>query len=104
MSDVKLVEIEKDLSMMKANVAPLMEEMKKSTKAQIELTHEIKNLVGSMNRAEEKITNVDGRVTSLETKEAVRAASDVVMTWVKRTIIVALVAAFMGLILVKTQS
>lgn len=101
MSEKRISEMEQDLAVLKSAVPPLMRKMDESTRAQIELTHEIKALVESNSEAKDIMKDHSQRIHDLEAKEMVRESADEVLKWAKRAVTVAVVGALMGLILIK---
>jgi len=108
MHEQRLLAVEKEMAAIREVVHPLVSQMRESTNAMTKLTNEISLLVQSntyMQKAfdESKVSIVENRkrISSLEKAEEVRKAGDAVILWIKRTIIVGLVAAVLGLVVVK---
>lgn len=101
MSVERLNDVEKDLAVLKSIVPSLMEKMDTSTKAQIELTSEIKALVKSNGEASSTMRNHSRRIIALEQSEAIRKSGDDVKTWIIRAVVVGLTTAVLSLVLIK---
>lgn len=101
MESSELSRIKEDVAVMKSTVPKLMDKMEKSTEALIQLTGEIKNLVESNRKAEAVIDDHRVRIYKLEAKDMVRNSTDDTMTLIKRGVILALVAAFASIVLIK---
>ena len=101
MSAEKISSLEKDVDLMRETVVTLASEIKQSTKATVELTGEIRHMVKSHEKLESRVENVERKTAELDKKEAIRQSDDQVIIWIKRAVVLSLVAAVMGLILTR---
>jgi len=101
MSAEKISSLEKDVDLMRETVVTLASEIKQSTKATVELTGELRHVVKSFDKLESRVKNVEDKTAELDKKEAIRQSDDQVIVWVKRAVVLSLVAAVMGLILTR---
>ena len=110
MSEVRITQLEKEMAVMQTTVPPLVAKIEKSTEAMTKLTSEISLLVQSNNTTQRIVDEIkvtvkgnENRIYALEKNDAVRKSGDQVMLWAKRTVVVGIVAALMGLVLVKSM-
>lgn len=101
MSAEKISSLEKDVDLMRETVVMLASEIKQSTKATVELTGEIRHVIKSHEKLESRVERVERKTNELDKKEAIRQSDDQVIVWVKRAVVLSLVAAVMGLVLTR---
>ena len=103
MSEQKINEMERDLHLVKALMPPLVEKMDQSTKAQIQLTGEIKNLVDVIRKVETVTERHDHRLDHLEKLEYARQSKDDANKWkyqaVGGVVITIVITAIAGLVM-----
>ena len=99
MSAEKITELEKKVAVMENSIPPLIEEMKNSTRAQIELTAELKQTNEIARELKEAVKTHDRRIYDLEAQEGIRQSKDKVVDWIKRSVVVAIVGSIMVLIM-----
>jgi chromosome segregation ATPase len=108
MSEERIGELERAVTEIQVSLPSLMKEMKESTETQkdltksnIELSHDIRSLLKTSEEVNGQLSNHEGRIVELETKDRIRQSGEEVVAWVKRAIVVASVGVvFSGIVFV----
>lgn len=103
MSEEKITNLEREVAGLQVILPSLMKKMdestetqKEPTRANIELSHDIKNLISSSGEYSDKLSNHESRIVELETKDRVRESDDQSMAWIKRSVIATLTGLFVS--------
>ena len=106
MSDGKIIELEKDMAVLKSTMPLFIEEMRAATKANMEssiamtaLTGEIRVVNTIAVELKSTVGKINERVYTLESKSAVRDSSGEKWRWVERGIWLSLVGAVAKILL-----